>query len=188
MQYPTALCFFRPPLRQLIAILFLALCGSAVAAEPAGNRSPWPSSDLNLRLDAPIVSWDEAIPLGNGLTGGLLWGEKNVVRLSLDRGDLCDERTSGPKEWWKDQTWKKGGSAWESAYNGTTPTKLPAGRLEITLPANVKVQQFELDLVSAQGVARLSNGKSVDAFFSAVDHFALPRIPGPTQQAFDLMP
>ncbi len=41
---------------------------------------------------APIRSWDEVLPLGNGLTGGLLWGEGNLIRLSLDRGDLWDER------------------------------------------------------------------------------------------------
>ena len=41
----------------------------------------------NLVLAAAITTWDEAVPLGNGLLGGLLWGEKNTLRLSLDRGD-----------------------------------------------------------------------------------------------------
>ena len=49
---------------------------------------------LNLRLAAPIKTWDEAIPLGNGAMGVLFWGEGNVLRLSLDRGDLWDERLS----------------------------------------------------------------------------------------------
>ena len=45
-----------------------------------------------LHLEAPIETWDEAIPLGNGLLGGLLWGSANTIHLSLDRGDLWDER------------------------------------------------------------------------------------------------
>jgi len=47
---------------------------------------------MNLKLTAPIKTWDEAVPLGNGLLGGLLWGEGGLLRLSLDRGDLWDER------------------------------------------------------------------------------------------------
>ena len=39
-----------------------------------------------LTLTAPISTWDEAIPLGNGLLGGLLWGEGRTLKLSLDRG------------------------------------------------------------------------------------------------------
>ena len=44
-----------------------------------------------LKLDAPITTWDEAIPLGNGMLGVLLWGKDNTINLSLDRGDLWDE-------------------------------------------------------------------------------------------------
>src|ERR1039457_6343382 len=44
-----------------------------------------PNASLNPKLQAPIKTWDEAIPLGNGLLGGLVWGEGNVLRLSLDR-------------------------------------------------------------------------------------------------------
>lgn len=51
-----------------------------------------PDDSLNLQLRAPIARWDEAIPLGNGAMGVLLWGEGRTLRLSLDRGDLWDER------------------------------------------------------------------------------------------------
>ncbi|MHC4200254.1 MAG: hypothetical protein ACYSU0_09705, partial [Planctomycetota bacterium] len=47
----------------------------------------------SLTLPAPIVKWDNGIPLGNGLTGGLLWGKGNTLNISLDRGDLWDERS-----------------------------------------------------------------------------------------------
>src|ERR1039458_7421212 len=37
-----------------------------------------PDASLNPKLQAPIKTWDEALPLGNGLLGGLLWGEDQI--------------------------------------------------------------------------------------------------------------
>ena len=51
-----------------------------------------PKKCHDLRLQSPIDRWDEAIPLGNGLLGMLLWGQGRNIRLSLDRGDLWDCR------------------------------------------------------------------------------------------------
>lgn len=48
-----------------------------------------------LKLNSPVDRWDEAVPLGNGLIGVLLWGSGRKVKLSLDRGDLWDERDNG---------------------------------------------------------------------------------------------
>ena len=63
------------------------LAGTAVRAGP-----PPATEAMKLTLAAPISTWDEALPLGNGLLGGLLWGGGGTLRLSLDRGDLWDER------------------------------------------------------------------------------------------------
>lgn len=59
------------------------------------------------------------------------------------------------------------------------PTKLPAGRLEVTLDGGRPVRSFSLDLGTAVGAAALSAG-NVEAFFSAVDPVAVIRIPGST--------
>ena len=155
-----------------------------------------PDAAWNLKLAAPISSWDEAVPLGNGLMGGLLWGEGSTLRLSLDRGDLWDERPNGPAGWWTNRTFAKGAelvakrdfgtvnSWWDGPYNGATPTKLPAGRLEITLAPSVTVTRFELDLATATGWAHLSDGRKVEAFFSATEPVALLRMPaGPAATA-----
>ena len=158
-----------------------------------------PPADQNLVLAAPITSWDEAVPLGNGLLGGLLWGEKNTLRLSLDRGDLWDERPAGEKEWWKKHSHARGkqlvdqkqfdtiNGLWDSPYNGTTPTKLPGGRIEITLDAAQEVKTFELNLASAEGLARCTDGTKLEAFFSAAEPVALLRIPGPAPKAIELL-
>jgi len=57
-----------------------------------GALSAQPSPRSNPHLVAPIATWDEAIPLGNGLLGGLLWGGDSRLNISLDRGDLWDLR------------------------------------------------------------------------------------------------
>jgi hypothetical protein len=75
-----------PNLRMVTCTFALALTAPLWAA------SQVPIEPYRLELDAPIETWDEAIPLGNGLTGGLLWGAENIINLSLDRGDLWDER------------------------------------------------------------------------------------------------
>ncbi len=168
------------------------------AAENVRQTTAWPPADQNLVLAAPITTWDEAVPLGNGLLGGLLWGEKNTLRFSLDRGDLWDERQP-ENEWWKKYTYAKGkelvdqkkfdilNGPWSTPFNGATPTKLPAGRMEITLDVSQTIKTFELNLATAEGFARLADGTKLDAFFSAAEPVSLIRIPGPAPKAIQLL-
>ena len=167
--------------------------GAALAAAPS---SLLPGPDLNLRLAAPIKSWDEAIPLGNGTMGVLLWGETNTLKLSLDRGDLWDERPSKRFTEVRDQfNWRTMQQLVASNrmaefhdiydsnydYNGP-PTKLPAGRVELTLDPSQTVEAFELNLATAEGLARFKSGGILRAFVNAAsvtNPVAVVRIPGP---------
>jgi alpha-L-fucosidase 2 len=45
-----------------------------------------------LKFDSLAKRWDEAIPLGNGWLGALIWQKGDKLRLSLDRVDLWDDR------------------------------------------------------------------------------------------------
>jgi len=158
-----------------------------------------PKSIHNLRLLAPVKSWDEAIPLGNGLMGGLLWGENNSIRLSLDRGDLWDERSTSEAEWWKKNTYQKGvdlinqkkfdlvNDWWNKPYNGVTPTKLPAGRIEIQLPVSEIVKDFELNLSSAEGMAHFNSKGIIKVFYSATEPVALLSVKGITPDTITLL-
>ena len=142
----------------LASFLFSA---TIYAVEQSLPTAVVPGPEQNLKLKAPITSWDEAVPLGNGLLGGLLWGEGSTIRLSLDRGDLWDERPATEKEWWKKRNFRAGRDLvarkdfgtldgwWDGPYNGVTPTKLPAGRLEIALDPSQKV--FELRVEPGRG-------------------------------------
>jgi alpha-L-fucosidase 2 len=194
--------------RTRVTLLVLLLTGPTLLGDEqratlaAGNQQQAaviPPADHNLVLAAPIATWDEAVPLGNGLLGGLLWGEKNTLRLSLDRGDLWDERPASEKEWWKKHTYPMGkqlvdqkkfdtlNGLWDSPGAGVTPTKLPGGRLEITLDATQQIKTFELNLATAEGVARFTDGTRLDAFFSAAEPVALFHIPGPEPKSIQLL-
>ncbi len=174
------------------------MCGS-VAAFAAPSPSRLPPAELNLRLAAPIKTWDEAVPLGNGAMGVLLWGETNLLRLSLDRGDLWDERPS--KRFTEVRTlfnWRvmqglvasnrmaEFNDIFDSNYDyHGPPTKLPAGRVEITLDPAQTVEAFELNLATAEGRARFPGGEA-RAFVNAAsvrEPVALVRIAGPPPQA-----
>lgn len=46
----------------------------------------------DLKQNKLAAHWDEALPLGNGLVGNLIWQRNDKVRFSLDRADLWDSR------------------------------------------------------------------------------------------------
>ncbi|ALE05235.1 hypothetical protein AL755_06680 [Arthrobacter sp. ERGS1:01] len=165
------------------------------ATQPADPRpeaaNPPPGPRENLCVDAPITSWEDAIPLGNGLMGGLLWGEGNILKLSLDRGDLWDERTHGEAGWWRKHPWSTAGDdpdPWGTYYDGLTPTKLPAGRVEFRLDAGQRLAGFELDLATAQGKATTTAGATVQAFASATGDVMMLRVAGSALGAVELVP
>jgi alpha-L-fucosidase 2 len=148
-----------------------------------------------LEINAPISNWDEAIPLGNGLMGGLLYGEGSQIKISLDRGDLWDERPH-PDLRTKDFTWKnlvalKAAENWDEIADifdkpaeSPTPTKIPGGRLEISLNPDFCAETFYLDVSQGLGGVRLRNRQGqaclalLDCFFSATDGVAMVRIRG----------
>ena len=71
-------------LRQFVFLLVLSCLLSSAHAQPAGMH--------NLKFDSLATRWDEAMPLGNGWLGTLIWKKDNKLRLSLDRIDLWDDR------------------------------------------------------------------------------------------------
>ncbi|HND61335.1 MAG TPA: glycoside hydrolase N-terminal domain-containing protein [Opitutaceae bacterium] len=179
-----------PALRHLVAAGLLLAAGARAGLAPA--------TTMKLTLTAPITTWDEAIPLGNGLLGGLLWGEGSTLRLSLDRGDLWDERPApgNPLAGFtyarltelanahRNEDIKK---IVDEPYFKDHPTKIPAGRVELDLAEGQRVTSFELDLTTATGRAALGAAGSVEAFFSAIDPVALLRIPGPAPRGLRLL-
>lgn len=46
----------------------------------------------DLQFNTLAKSWDEGLPLGNGMVGNLIWQKNGKLRFSLDRADLWDQR------------------------------------------------------------------------------------------------
>lgn len=142
-----------------------------------------------MRLEAPIKTWDEAIPLGNGIMGGLLWGSGNAINLSLDRGDLWDERL--PKVFgepgWGFNDIKALVAAgnqreivrkYDQPYREPAPTKLPGGRLVLALDESRQARVFTLDMRKAVGSVDLGSG-TLECFFCATERVAMIRVGDP---------
>jgi len=159
------------------AVLVLLALGFSVAA------ATLPPVSLNPKLPAPIKTWDEAIPLGNGAMGVLLWGDQTALKLSLDRGDLWDERPSKAfqavrsrfnyatmRRLVAENKMEEFNSIFDSNYdyNGP-PTKLPAGRMEIVLDTPQPLTGFELNLASAEGIAHYKGGNFARVLVGASD-------------------
>ncbi len=138
---------------------------------------------------APLSDWEHGVPLGNGLTGGLLWGNANTINLSVDRGDLWDLRVPAifKRPDWTYATLQKLvherdvariHQLFDDPYDKIAyPTKLPAGRLVLTFPANESVSRFSLDTQRAQASAAIGS-QGLRAFFSATQPVAMLRITG----------
>ena len=175
----------------VLAIPLLLVSARPIPA--AGSRLP--GSESKLVLTAPINKWDKAVPLGNGLLGGLLWGEGQTIRVSLDRGDFWDLRTPAAihekgftyanlQKFVHEQNVGEISRLADAPYNHCTrheaPRRPPGDHPR---PART-VTSFELDLARAEGRARLSDSTHVLAFFSAVQPVALIRFSKETTMPF----
>jgi len=107
------------------------------------------------RTHRAIATWDKAIPLGNGLMGGLLWGAAPRSGCPLDRPT---SGTRGPPKACAGavhlrQLIKEGGGAGLQVHRPTCstarirdahPSKIPAGRVGDRFLIRASVETFEL--------------------------------------------
>ncbi len=124
-------------------------------------------------------SWDEAIPLGNGLIGALLWKKDGALRMSLDRADLWDLRSvkefDGPEfrfAWVEQQVRNKDYKPVQELFDipydrDPAPTKIPAGALEFDIKSLGKVMGVRLSLRQALCTVEWKNGAVLTTFVHA---------------------
>jgi len=138
-------------------------------------------------LGKQIDRWDEAVPLGNGMTGSLLWGGKDKIRFSMDRGDLWDIRS--PKELSepgftfaniqklvKKRNQREINRLFDNIYHQKVPTKLPGARIVIALK-DPAIKAFSLNLDTGSGQVALRSGRQVVAFWIPGKPVMMVRIP-----------
>lgn len=135
-----------------------------------------------LHFSKTIKKWDEAIPLGNGRIGTLIWGELEALRFSLDRTDIWD-RSEPLYTDREDFTYahmvklaKEGRTReirelFDAPYNYPTPTKLPAGKIILQFLHGNNVES-ELDLYTAEAKLVVSERNSKVTEYAANENAA----------------
>jgi len=153
------------------AIFLLLLC--SFFAGYAQQLKPY-----NLSFPKLADRWDEAMPLGNGMLGALIWQKNNKLRLSLDRADLWDERKAMDIskfnfKWVEEQVHNNNYAAvqklGDEPYDRSPyPTKLPAAALEFDLAKLGKVVANDLDIETALNTVKFDNGTVFNCYIHAV--------------------
>ena len=157
---------------------------------PRDRSSRLPPPQCNLALASPVQDWWEALPLGNGQLGALIWGQGNRLTVKLDRVDVWDERVGHPS-WKTDEfTWKTiqkyraaGNFAriheiFDNHYHNEPPTHVAMGKLELTLPEGMVADTFRLDLAKAEVRIDYQDGTAVKSIASATEPVIMMLIPG----------
>lgn len=154
------------------------------------------SSSKFLQLDGPITSWDEGLPLGNGLLGLLIWGGDGSIRISIDRGDLWDTRCpDGADLNWDELRDLVQAGKWteisdrclKPTLGSPFPTKLPAGRMHFQLPKGKEVSSFVLNRLTGVGVAQWKEGR-LEAFCDQAGSVACLRFRGAADWSLEPRP
>lgn len=168
-------------MKLVFALLPLYFCCATVFGQKA-KHYPLSFTDL-------AKQWDEAVPLGNGMIGALVWEKENTLRFSLDRADLWDERQAFPIEehnfkWVAEQVKNNNYAVvqqWgDRPYDASPyPTKLPAAALTFDLPALGKVIANSLDIYTATHTLTFDNGTRFKSFVHATAPIGYFEIEGP---------
>jgi len=131
-----------------------------------------PTPEHSLRFETPSFVWDEAIPLGNGLLGALVWGDGAPLKISLDRTDLWDLRPVPEfhteeysyelmRQWVRQGRLDDLHRLYDDPYGNAGPTKIPAGRIELSLGEKPVFKEATLDLAGAMASLQFKEGLTV---------------------------
>jgi hypothetical protein len=161
--------------------LVLTVLALAAACAPTGSQGRRPAPRHDLVFDKLAATWDEGIPLGNGMIGALVWKKGDSLRMSLDRADLWDLRPvaefSGPEFRFarvRDHVLK---NDYEPVHKmgdvpydrDPAPTKIPAAALEFDISALGEVESVRLSLADAVCRVRWKNGARLTVFVHATE-------------------
>ena len=144
-----------------------------------------------LNFKKSITRWDEAIPLGNGILGSLIYGAGPII-FSVDRIDLWDERknpTIMTKEYnyenlvkyasGDDKAWQEKLRIFESA-NTDYPSKLSAGRILFDFGITTENLESKLDICTAEAQVTVNVGdkKTIKSFICATENVGVVKVEG----------
>lgn len=138
-------------------------------------------SPHDLHFEKLANTWDEAVPLGNGMIGALIWEKEGKLRFSLDRADLWDlrpmENLKTP-EWkyswvvkqWKNDTYKKVQDRFDVPYDKSpAPSKIPGAAVEFDISALGEIASVHLYVKNAICEVTWKNGVRLLTFVHATE-------------------
>ncbi len=137
------------------------------------------SGKHDLQFTALANQWDEAIPLGNGLLGALIWEKSGHLRFSLDRADLWDgrpmeglHRKEFSYQWVVSQVMKKDYAPVQQYFDEPydrepAPSRIPGGVLEVDTKSWGSAESVHLFLSNAACEVRWTNGTILKTFVQA---------------------
>ena len=148
--------------------------------------------DINYKKS--IHSWDEALPIGNGKLGCLIYGD-GPLHFSIDRVDLWDKRVNpvSQEEGFnfknlvklvksgKYEDWKEYQRLFDDIYDYTPyPTKITAGRIELDFGVKTQNISSKVSLSNATATVLIDDGKvaRIEAFMRATRFVGVARIHG----------
>ncbi len=135
--------------------------------------------EQNLVFNEFSTVWDEAIPLGNGMVGNLVWQKNGKLRFSLDRADLWDLRPiehidftkwkfQDVYEYWRADKYNEVLEEFDLPNNKLpAPSKIPAGGLEFDIESLGTVKSVTLDIETARCVVDWESGARLTTFVHA---------------------
>ncbi len=159
--------------------IFVVLSLLFFSCSPALKNQNNNLSDHGLYFDKMATLWDEAIPLGNGELGALVWKREGKLRFSLDRSDLWDlrpvESFNNPQfsyQWVTEQVLRGDYSPvqeiFDVPYNQLpAPSKIPGAALEFNISKLGKIQKVQLTVKNALCKVEWKNGIILKTFVQA---------------------
>jgi alpha-L-fucosidase 2 len=159
-----------------VSVLLFSLFSTLMMGQSSKDELQ-PGRHQNLSFEELATTWDEGIPLGNGMLGALIWEKEGKLRFSLDRADLWDLRPTANldnKNWtfkwvidrWKNNQYQEVQQMFDLPYDRDPgPSKIPAGALEFNILAKVK----RVELILRKGLCEVewANGMKMETFVHA---------------------
>lgn len=143
------------------------------------NQPIMPNSSHNLKFNFLPQKWDEALSIGNGTLGALVWQKDTTLRMSIDRADLWDNRPmkglDRPEfnyKWVTTQVEKKQYDIVQKYFDDpyeleVAPTKLPGAAIEFIGKNWGKPVSSELNIFNSEVIVKYSNNVNFRTFVHA---------------------
>ena len=144
----------------------------------------------NLVFSKIPAQWDEALMLGNGVIGALIWEKDEKLRISLDRSDLWDETFIEDfnipqfSYYWVYEQWKKNNydtvqKLFDLPYEiYPTPTKIPCAAIEFDISDFGELEYAKIDIKNALCIIKWKKGITFKAFIHANKNIGWYRFEG----------